>query len=103
MESFCEELACERRFMEIRLRLQASEEHARGMFEDIFDAKFNNEKRTPSEKRRKLQKSRVVAVLQNLSFFRNQVVNEKCSNIKQRKFCDALMKLYSMNRKPKLI
>ena len=51
------------------------EEHAPGMLEDIFDAIFNNEKRTPSQKRRKLQKSRFVAVLQNLSFFGNQVVN----------------------------
>lgn len=51
------------------------EEHAPGMFEDIFDAIFNNEKRTPSQKRRNLQKSRVVAVLHNLSFFRNQVLN----------------------------
>ena len=33
------------------MRLQASEEHAPGMFEDIFDAKFNNEKRTPSQKK----------------------------------------------------
>ena len=75
MESLCVELAYERRCIEIRLRSHDSEEHAPGMFEDVFDAKFNNEKRTPSQKRRKLQKSRVVAVLQNLSFFRNQVVN----------------------------
>ena len=75
MESFCEELACKRRCMEIHLCLQASEEQAPGMFEDIFDAKFNKEKRTPSQKRRRLQKSRVVAVLLNSSFFRNRVVN----------------------------
>ena len=37
------------------------EEHAPRMFEDIYDAIFNDEKQSPSEKRRKLQKSRVVA------------------------------------------
>ena len=58
------------------------EEHAPGMFEDFYDAIFNDEKRSPSEKRRKLQKSRVVAVLHNLSFFRNQVVYCKLPNIK---------------------
>ena len=51
------------------------------MFEDIYDAIFNDEKRSPSEKRRKLQKSRVVAVLYNLSFFQNQVVYCKLPNI----------------------
>ena len=51
------------------------------MFEDIYDAIFNDKKQSPSEKRRKLQKSRVVAVLHNLSFFRNQVVYSKLPNI----------------------
>ena len=37
------------------------EEHARRMFEDIYDAIFNDEKQSPSEKKRNLQKSRVVA------------------------------------------
>ncbi|XP_067022180.1 uncharacterized protein [Acropora muricata] len=37
------------------------EEHAPRIFEDIYDAIFNDEKQSPSEKRRKLQKSRVVA------------------------------------------
>ena len=57
------------------------EEHAPRMFEDIYDAIFNDEKPSPSEKRRKLQKSRVVAVLHNLLFFRNQVVYCKLRNI----------------------
>ena len=57
------------------------EEHALRMFEDINDAIFNDEKPSPSEKRRKLQKSRVVAVLHNLRFFRNQVVYCKLPNI----------------------
>ena len=48
------------------------------MFEDIYDAIFNDEKQ---RKRRKLRKSRVVAVLHNLSFFRNQVVHCKLPNI----------------------
>ena len=56
------------------------EEHAPGMFEDIYEAIFNDDKRSPSEKRRKLQKSRVVVVLHNLSFFRNQVVYCKLPN-----------------------
>ena len=57
------------------------EEHAPRMFEDIYDAIFNDEKQSPSEKRRNLRKSRVVAVLHNLSFVRNQVVYCKLPNI----------------------
>ena len=58
------------------------EEHAPGMFEDIYDAIFNDKKRSPKKKkRRKLKKSRVVAVLHNLGFFRNQVVYCKLPNI----------------------
>jgi len=50
------------------------DEHSPGMFEEIHEAIFNDDKREPSAKRRSLQRTRVVAVLHNLSFFRNQVV-----------------------------
>ena len=50
------------------------EEHSPGIFQDIYEAIFNDDKRTPSSKRRNLQRTRVVAVLHNLGFFRNQVV-----------------------------
>jgi len=48
--------------------------HAPGLFEDIFSAIFNDEKEAPSRKRRHLQRIQVVAILHNLSFFRNQVL-----------------------------
>ena len=46
------------------------EEHSPGIFQDIYEAIFNNDRRTPSSKRR----TRVVVIHHNLSFFRNQVV-----------------------------
>ncbi|KAJ7394833.1 hypothetical protein OS493_000668 [Desmophyllum pertusum] len=46
--------------------------NAPGLFEDIFIAIYNEEKDTPSNKRTNLQRVRVVAILHNLSFFRNQ-------------------------------
>jgi len=48
--------------------------HVPDIFRDILESIFNDEKSTPSKKRRQLQKSRVVATLHNLSLFRNQVV-----------------------------
>ena len=47
------------------------DKHSPGMFEDMHEAIYNDDKRKPSMKRRNLQKSRVVAVLQNQSFFWN--------------------------------
>ena len=44
-----------------------------GLFDDIFTAIHNDDKQAPSNKRTKLQQARVVALLHNLSFFRNQV------------------------------
>lgn len=49
------------------------DEHSPGLFEDIFYSIYNDEKDSPSTKRTNLQRIRVVAVLHNLSFFRNQV------------------------------
>lgn len=49
------------------------DEHSPGLFEDIFHSIYNDEKDSPSTKRTNLQRIRVVAVLHNLSFFRNQV------------------------------
>ena len=49
------------------------ESAAPGLFEDIFTAIYNDNKQAPSAKRTKLQRTRVVALLHNLSFFRNQV------------------------------
>ena len=47
--------------------------HAPGLFEDIFQAILNDDKQLPSIKRCNLQRIRVVSLLHNLSFFRNQV------------------------------
>ena len=53
------------------------ESAAPGLFEDIFTAIYNDNKQAPSAKRTKLQRTRVVALLHNLSFFRNQVRQTK--------------------------
>ena len=53
------------------------ESAAPGLFDDIFTAIYNDDKQAPSSKRTKLQRSRVVALLHNLSFFRNQVRQTK--------------------------
>ena len=50
MESFCEELACESRFMEIHPRSEASEEHAPGMFEDILMLNLTTKREPPDKK-----------------------------------------------------
>ena len=62
--------------------------NAPGLFEDIFIAIYNEEKDTPSNKRTNLQRVRVVAILHNLSFFRNQVrlLLFSCRKIKQERF-----------------
>ena len=48
-----------------------------GLFDDIFSAMYNDDKQAPSAKRTKSQQTRVVALLHNLSFFRNQVWQTK--------------------------
>ena len=45
------------------------DEHSPGIFEDMHEAIYNDDKRKPSMKRRNLQINRVVAILHNLSFF----------------------------------
>ena len=50
---------------------QFCESAAPGLFDDIFTAIYNDGKQAPSNKRTKLQRARVVALLH--SFFRNQV------------------------------
>ena len=55
-----------------------------GLFDDIFTAIYNDDKQAPSSKRTKLQRARVVALLHNLSFFRNQVRQTKMA-IKRKK------------------
>ena len=47
--------------------------HSPGLLEDIFQAILNDDKQPPSIKRCNLQRIRVVSLLHNLSFFRNQV------------------------------
>lgn len=49
------------------------DKHAPNLFEYIFHTIYNDEKDAPSTKRTGLQRIRVVALLHNLSFFRNQV------------------------------
>ena len=53
------------------------ESAALGLFDDIFTAIYNDDKQAPSNKRTKLQRARVVPLLHNLSFFRNQVRQTK--------------------------
>lgn len=60
------------------------ESAAPGLFDDIFTAIYNDDKQAPSNKRTKLQRARVVALLHNLSFFRNQVWQTKMA-IKRKK------------------
>lgn len=47
--------------------------HAPGLFKEVYTAIFNDSKDVPSVKRVELQKIRTVALLHNLSFYRNQV------------------------------
>lgn len=47
--------------------------HAPGLFKEVYTAIFNDSKEAPSVKRVELQKIRTVALLHNLSFHRNQV------------------------------
>ena len=51
--------------------------YAPGLFDEIYLSIFNESKHIPSEKRKTLQKVRVVAILHSLSFFRNHVINNK--------------------------
>ena len=60
------------------------ESAAPGLFDDIFTAIHNDDRQAPSNKRTKLQRARVVALLHNLSFFRNQVRQTKMA-IKRKK------------------
>ena len=56
-----------------------------GLFDDIFTVIYNDDKHeAPSNKRTKVQRARVVALLHNLSFFRNQVRQTKMA-IKRKK------------------
>ena len=47
--------------------------HAPGLFKEVYTAIFNDYKDVPSVKRVELQKIRRVALLHNLSFYQNQV------------------------------
>jgi len=47
--------------------------HAPGLFGQLYKSIVNDEKEKPSEKRLEMQKTRVVSMLHNLSFFHNQV------------------------------
>lgn len=61
------------------------ESTAHGLFDDIFTAIYDDDKHTPSNKKTKLQWARVVALLHNLSFLRNQVRQTKIATKKKRK------------------
>ena len=56
---------------------------AHGLFDDIFTAIYDDDKHTPSNKKTKLQWARVVALLHNLSFLRNQVWQTKIATKKR--------------------
>ena len=62
--------------------------NAPGLFEDIFQAILNDDKQPPSIKRSNLQWIRVVSLLHNLSFFRNQVWSPFPTNKKDVKTTD---------------
>ena len=49
------------------------DQHAPGLFGQLYKSIVNDEKEKPSKKRLEIQKTRVVSMLHNLSFFRNQV------------------------------
>ena len=55
-----------------------------GLFDDIFAAIHNDDKQAPSNKRTKLQQARVVALLHDPRFFRNQIQQTKMA-IKRKK------------------
>lgn len=48
--------------------------HAPGLFTQLYKSILNDEKEKPSKKRMDMQKMRVVSLLHNFSFFRNQVL-----------------------------
>ena len=50
-----------------------SDKHAPGLFAQLYKSILNDSKEKPSKKRMKMQKTRVVSLLHNLTFFRNQV------------------------------
>jgi len=49
------------------------DQHAPGLFGLLYKSILNDEKDKPSKKRVEMQKTRVVSLLHNFSFFRNQV------------------------------
>ena len=49
------------------------DQHAPGLFGQLNKSIVNDEKEKPSKKHLKIQKTRVVSMLHNLSFFSNQV------------------------------
>lgn len=50
-----------------------SDKHAPGLFAQLYKSILNDDKEKPSKKRMEIQKTRVVSLLHNLSFFCNQV------------------------------
>lgn len=52
---------------------QFCDNHAPGLFKQVYTAILNDSKKVPSVKRVELQKVRTVAILHNLCFFCNQV------------------------------
>ena len=49
-----------------------SNKHAPGLFAQLYKSILNDDKEKPSKKRMEMQKTRVVSLLHNLSFFCNQ-------------------------------
>ena len=49
------------------------DQHAPGLFGQLNKSIVNDEKEKPSKKHLKIQKTRVVSMLHNLSFFSNQI------------------------------
>jgi len=50
-----------------------SNKHAPGLFAQLYKSILNDEKEKPSTTSMEMQKTRVVSLLHNFSFFRNQV------------------------------
>ena len=74
------------------------DQHAPGLFGQLYKSIVNDDKDKPSKKRLEIQKTRVVSMLHNLSFFRNQVqvtyICGFCSSGKLQSCCHLFLFLY---------
>ena len=47
--------------------------HAPGLFDEVYGSILNDTRKSPTKKRKELQRVRTVALMHSLSFYRNQV------------------------------